>query len=494
MARKIAKGARVSGSTILLVDDSVEYVDSTAPLLEREGHQVLKANSGPEALELLRNQKVDLLLLDYYMPGMTGEDVVTELRRFNPFVQVILQTGYASEQPPRELLRRLDIQGYFDKSEGPDRLLLWTDVGLKAAYTVQLLHKSRQGLRYILDVTPELHRIQPLNDLLQGILLQVAGLFGAVNSFLAVLPDNSGFRLQGDKAEGFVAILDHDTDLVIRASTGRFASHTTVHDCLDQEKQDLVRRGLQEGKIQVGESMTVVPLRVGDSIIGVVYLDRPAHQERDVELLYVFANQAAVAIQNSQLYEMATLDPLTGVYVRRFFEQLLMRELATSFRVQRPLALLMIDLDGFKMINDTAGHLTGDQALAAMGNVLRRAVRSADVPGRYGGDEFAVILPETDLVGGEQVGKRILELMGITRVVAPNMEFFLRGSMGLGLVTPHSYTQKDMPRPIPHAYYQAVAQNLMRRTDEALYAVKKEGGGSVRRSEPVTWPAFDKVS
>src|SRR5207237_9500123 len=141
-------------------------------LLEREGHTVPTATNGAEALAILPQQKVDLLLLDYFMPGMTGEQVVAEVRKFDPFVQVILQTGYASEQPPRELLHRLNIQGYYDKSEGPDRLLLWTDVGLKAAYTVQLLHKSRQGLRYILDVTPELHRIQQLHDLLQGILLQ----------------------------------------------------------------------------------------------------------------------------------------------------------------------------------------------------------------------------------------------------------------------------------------------------------------------------------
>jgi len=489
MARK-TKSRLVSGSTILLVDDSPEYLEATSGLLEREGHQVLRAASGPDSLEILRNQKVDLLLLDYYMPSMTGEEVVAELRRFNPFVQVILQTGYASEQPPRELLRRLDIQGYFEKSEGPDKLLLWTDVGLKAAYTVQLLHKSRQGLRYILDVTPELHRIQPLNDLLQGILLQIAGLLGAANSFLAVLPEGGGFQLTGDKAAGFVATLDEATDLQIRAATGHFANHASVSECLAPDKQELVRRALQEGRVQVGDGMSAVPLRVGDAMIGVVYLDRSAQQERDIELLYIFANQAAVAIQNAQLYELATLDPLTGVYVRRFFEQLLIREVATAFRACKPMALLMMDLDEFKRINDTAGHLTGDQALAAMGNVLRTAIRSADVAGRYGGDEFAVILPQTDGDGVDQVARRILDLTSTTRVVAPGNEFRLRGSLGLGIMLPHKYTPADIPRPIPHAYYHAVAQSLMQRTDEALYAAKKAGGGRVHRALPLEWPPF----
>src|SRR5258706_1837915 len=147
----------VSGRIILLVDDDLAYLAATQRLLEREGHTVLPANSGLQALQLLRDTPVDLLLLDYFMPGLNGEGVVTELRQFNRLVQVILQTGYASEQPPRELMRRFDIQGYFDKGDGPEKLLLWTDVGLKAASTLQLIEKSRQGLRYILDTTPNLH-------------------------------------------------------------------------------------------------------------------------------------------------------------------------------------------------------------------------------------------------------------------------------------------------------------------------------------------------
>ena len=187
MTRKHQRTEHSSGHTLLIVDDSQAYLDGARLLLEGEGHQVFCARSGLEALELLRQQSVDLLLLDYFMPGMTGEEVIAQLRTFNPHIQVVLQTGYAKEHPPRELLKRLDIQGYYDKSEGPEKLLLWTDVGLKAAYTVQALTKSRQGLRYILNATPEMHRVQPLTDLLQGILWQVAGLLGAVNSFLAVL-------------------------------------------------------------------------------------------------------------------------------------------------------------------------------------------------------------------------------------------------------------------------------------------------------------------
>src|SRR5438552_9028107 len=167
-----AKAEQASGYTVLLVDDNPDYLQATRLLLEREGHNVLTATNGAEALGILPQQNVDLLLLDYFMPGMTGEQVVAEIRKFDPFVQVILQTGYASEQPPRELLHRLNIQGYYDKAEGPEQLLLWTAVGLKAASTLQLLFKSRRGVEFILERTPELHRLQPSRDLCVDILQQ----------------------------------------------------------------------------------------------------------------------------------------------------------------------------------------------------------------------------------------------------------------------------------------------------------------------------------
>ncbi|HKQ69725.1 MAG TPA: DUF3369 domain-containing protein, partial [Polyangiaceae bacterium] len=316
MTRK-SRTEQTSGYTILLTDDNLDYLQVTRRLLEREGHIVLTASSGPEALSVLRQGKVDLLLLDYYMPGMTGEQVVTELRQFNPYVQVILQTGYASEQPPRALLRRLDIQGYYDKSEGPDKLLLWTEVGLKSAYVIQLLNKSRQGLRYILDVTPDMHKIQSLSDLLQGILLQVTGLLGAANSFLALLPEGGLVRGQGNRPASFLAMMEDDNELVIRASTGRFEGHIKVETYLAVDKIELVAKAVRAGEIQIEQGVTIVPLRVSDLAIGIIYLDRAAVHEQDIELLHIFANQAAVAIQNAQLYEMATLDQLTGAYLRR---------------------------------------------------------------------------------------------------------------------------------------------------------------------------------
>ena len=163
-----------TGRSILLVDDSREYLETTRKLLEREGHTVLTATSGAEALEIVKGKRVDLMLVDYFMSGMTGEELVRQVRKLRPYLQIIIQTGYAGNSF-RELLKRLDIQGYYDKREGPEKLLLWVDAGLKSAYFIELLYKSRQGLKYILNITPDLHKIQSLQDLLQGVLLQISG-------------------------------------------------------------------------------------------------------------------------------------------------------------------------------------------------------------------------------------------------------------------------------------------------------------------------------
>lgn len=489
MARK-NKVSETSGYTILLVDDNLEYREATRFLLEHEGHLVLTAENGADALSIIKENPVDLLLLDYYMPGMTGEEVVHALRQFNPTVQVILQTGYASEQPPRDLLRRLDIQGYYDKSEGPEKLLLWTDVGLKAAYSTQLLTKSRQGLQYILDITPEMHKIQPLTDLLQGILLQVGGLLGVVNSFLAVL-DEGGIRYNKDgKTEGFLALMDDDTDLVVHASTGGFSNNVKISEILDQGKIKTIREILKDGTIRMLPDITVVPLKVGDVTIGMIYLDRRVSMSQDQELLNVFANQAAAAIQNIELYELATIDQLTGLYVRSFFEKWLARELRTSFRSQQAISFLMVDLDKLKRINDIAGHLAGDDALATVGDILRRATRETDIIGRYGGDEFTILLPQTNSHDAAIVGNRIISLFEGKSIPSPEGDIPLLGSVGLSTIEPTYLKNGDVPHPVPLEYFENVSIMLIKNADIALYASKRAGGGQLNISAPATWPPF----
>jgi len=145
MARKRIT-AEPSGFAILVVDDQEETIVSSKLLLDREGHRVVTALDGFDALALFREDHFDLVIVDYFMPRMSGEEVVRAIRNSDSNVQIILQTGYSGEKPPREMLKLLDIQGYHDKSEGPDRLLLWVDVALKAAGHLRAIFRSENEL------------------------------------------------------------------------------------------------------------------------------------------------------------------------------------------------------------------------------------------------------------------------------------------------------------------------------------------------------------
>lgn len=142
MARRSSRSS--SGHTILVVDDQEDTLLSVRSLLEREGHRVLLAEGGEAALAVLREHDVHLMILDYLMPRMTGAELVRIVRRFDPYLQIVLQTGYAGDRPPREMLAELDIQGYHDKADDPEKLLMWVEVALKAHRLVATLRERER--------------------------------------------------------------------------------------------------------------------------------------------------------------------------------------------------------------------------------------------------------------------------------------------------------------------------------------------------------------
>ena len=168
---------KATGRTVLVVDDQVETLSSVRMLLEREGHRVLTAESGLQALELLAREPVQLLLVDYFMPVMNGEELIRAVRERDCLIQIVLQTGYAGEKPPREMLSRLAIQGYHDKTDGPDRLLLWVDIAFKAYDQLAQLHiAERLKTELLANVSHEFRT--PLSIIVGYIDLLREGTFG----------------------------------------------------------------------------------------------------------------------------------------------------------------------------------------------------------------------------------------------------------------------------------------------------------------------------
>jgi diguanylate cyclase (GGDEF)-like protein len=200
---------------------------------------------------------------------------------------------------------------------------------------------------------------------------------------------------------------------------------------------------------------------------------RFSHEEE--ELLQYLAGQAVVSIENATLHEtverQAVTDELTGLANLRAFHSILEREIERSKRFNTPLALVMLDLDHFKHINDEYGHQQGDEVLALVADVLRDFSRDIDAPTRYGGEELAVILPQTDSEGAAQLAERIREAVERLEVPRVDGEGSLRLQASFGVAAlPENAASRD---------------GLVAAADAALYRAKRAGRNRVERAEPV---------
>jgi two-component system, cell cycle response regulator len=214
-------------------------------------------------------------------------------------------------------------------------------------------------------------------------------------------------------------------------------------------------------------SMTVV-MRTGGSTVGALYLARFAGDplaDDDRKLVELVAAEAAAAIQNARLYKetqrLATTDPQTGLFNYRYFLEMLAMEAARARRLGYPVGLLMLDVDDFKRVNDTYGHLVGDQVLREVAMVLRRSLRRTDVAVRYGGEEFAVVLPGLGAPGVRAVGEKLRRAVrGLPRLERDGKEA-PPITISVGGVS-QSPTLVD-------------SVSLVREADAALYEAKRRG-------------------
>ncbi len=210
-------------------------------------------------------------------------------------------------------------------------------------------------------------------------------------------------------------------------------------------------------------SVLAVPLVVEERVTGVLSVrsSRPrAYDEHQLSLLTTIAQQAAVAIENARHYEMATVDSLTRLFLRDHFHQRLEEEHNRARRYRSSFAVLMLDLDGFKEINDRHGHLQGDRYLRALGPAIRSGLRAADLPCRYGGDEFCLLLPETDLEGARAIAERIRKTVGQLEVTTEAGPLRTTASIGVAVFPQHD--SGDL-------------RGLLLRADQALYQAKRTG-------------------
>jgi two-component system cell cycle response regulator len=215
-------------------------------------------------------------------------------------------------------------------------------------------------------------------------------------------------------------------------------------------------------------------IRLGTEVIGTVALaPRETPHPKDSELVSIVARELAGPLRIAALMEesqrLATTDPLTGLMNRRAFTAAAVREVERASRYRSPLAVLMLDVDRFKLINDKRGHTSGDAVLAAIGKLLGTQLRKLDFVGRWGGEEFTVALPSTDLEGGTIVAERIRSAIAAMTVKDARHEPVpVTASIGVA-----SYQEGD------------TVDTLVDRADRAMYVAKTSGRDRVSVARPV---------
>ena len=233
-------------------------------------------------------------------------------------------------------------------------------------------------------------------------------------------------------------------------------------------QDELTRRGLHHaGGPGDYPSTLAVPLIVEERVVGVLMVQsvlRNAYDEHHLAVLTTIAQQAAVAIENAKNYRMATVDSLTGVSLRDYFFQRVKDEHHRASRYHSRFALLMIDLDGFKAINDAHGHQVGDRYLSLLGSEIRSHLRSADIACRYGGDEFCVLLPETGFEGAQTIAERLRRSVAKLKVQLDGETASTTASIGMAIFPEHGADS---------------LASLLKHADQALYRAKRQGKDQV---------------
>lgn len=233
---------------------------------------------------------------------------------------------------------------------------------------------------------------------------------------------------------------------------------------------------LDDPKFKVSNRL-FLPMEIGDNRIGGLQLIRYADEpfsEHQHNIVSMIVSTLTLALRNSEIHrevqEMATIDSLTGLFNKRYFIENLTKEFKSTIRYQTPVSLIMLDLDDFKPVNDRFGHQAGDLVLREITSLVARSLREIDVPARYGGDEIAIILPETVMEQAFFVAKRIKRLIEDHPIKFGENCIKVTASFGISSC-PSSQIK--------------TAEDMIMAADKALYEAKRDGRNRIESSEHI---------
>jgi len=389
---------------VLVVEDDSFFRETFRDLLQEDGYEVDVASSGAEALEMLHKYEYHVVVTDLVMKGLSGLDLLSRVKQLDPAIEVILVTGHANVETAIFALKN-GARDYLVKPINHDEF----------KHTVALCIEQRR----LLDENLELKRLVNLFQISQTIAncLELERLYKLVIDSLAKEVDVSrgaGYFLDGDRLVlKELKQLDH----VSREKMGELLS-PYLNNNFNKSESEIVRIDDQKLKDQGLNDLNEVMLlyiRSKTQLQGIIILfNEPGLMFRtDINLknLHFLLEQSSLAFDNAARFAMArnlaNIDELTGLFNYRYLDIALEHEIKRTERYGSNLSLIFLDLDLFKKVNDTHGHLIGSKVLKEMGTLLKKLTREVDFVFRYGGDEFTIILIETGMAGAACVAERI---------------------------------------------------------------------------------------
>ena len=481
--------------SILIVDPERSHRDYLTMVLSSQGFDVFSVPDGFNALNYLANLAPDIILLDEAVNGLTPEELSQELQTKNldSFFIVMCQQAdldhsmnwimagalsCLSKPVQFEKLEQAIAAGLENKEVFHEILELTRELknaNKKLEKNQELLVKERSALR---EKTDQIRFLYELSTELSASLRSHA-VFDLVNRALARLIKPSLTVILSDCVPNEKLRL-YSSRCLNPELTARLAEELT-----SQMNKDLSKRGIDCQILKPSRSnrrlscrpphQIILPLVVSAEKYGLLALyfhKKPKVDADRMLLLESVAMQAAQALRNSHQHEaalqMANRDPLTGLFNRRAFEARLDQEFKRVLRHRRPMSLIMLDLDCFKTVNDRFGHQTGDKVLRTAAQVIADCTRETDITARYGGDEFAVILPDTPPEKAFLLAKRIKRKLTETEIPVTENHHKLTISQGLAAT--------DIP-------LVKQSSDLINLADQALYRAKEDGRNTIRTTK-----------
>lgn len=437
---------RIKRSRILVVDDQLAVLESMQALLRISGYQVETASGGVEALGLLQQRSYDLLLLDLQMPGMDGQKLLKEIARQRLDVEVVVVSGESSFFAVKSAMRN-GAYDFIRKPYNPEELLTTINNALEHRWQSRRLRHSEETLKR----SEKIHRFIVNNSPDFIYMLNPQGMFTFVNSKVEDLLGYKRSELLGC----------HFSKLIHPHNADDSYNYFCEQRGGDRAASNIEIRLLVNRSDDQVECLDNYELIVELNATGIY------EEDKDGNKIYVGTLGCARDITarkqtEAQISYQAYHDLLTSLPNRVLFNDRISQVLAHARRNRQKFGLLFLDLDRFKQINDTLGHAMGDLVLQQVSQRILECLRAEDTLCRFGGDEFALLLPniqnKSDVVAvAEKITRAVREPFRIKE-----HELFLSVSIGIAIY-PTAGESKE---------------TLLQSADIAMYHVKANGKDS----------------